>query len=178
MRVIAGSLKGRRLRTPAKDSLEVRPTSDMAREALFDLLQAWPKGAFLDLYGGTGAVAVEAWSRGYAPVTCVERSPGAAGLAAANAEGTGVVLLRRDVRQLKNEAFSDLAVLFADPPYADSPAAWELLKARAAAWLAPGGVLVWETAERDALPGDPGWELVDSRRYGAARFHFLRRAPR
>ena len=83
MRVIAGSLKGRRLQAPA--DLTVRPTADRAREALFSILQRWPPGPFLDLFAGSGAVALEALSRGYGPVACVERDPRALACIRANA---------------------------------------------------------------------------------------------
>jgi len=72
MRVVAGTLKGRRLVAPPPGDLRVRPTSDRAREALFSILQRWPQGPFLDLCAGTGAVGLEAHSRGYAPVVCLE----------------------------------------------------------------------------------------------------------
>ena len=61
MRIIAGTLKGRRLEGPAPGDLRIRPTSDRAREALFSILQTRPPGAFLDLFAGTGAVGLEAW---------------------------------------------------------------------------------------------------------------------
>ncbi len=97
MRVIAGTLRGRRLQSPG--DLSIRPTSDRAREALFSILQKWPMGPFLDLFGGTGAVAVEAWSRGYEPVHCLDKAPESLRLMAANARGTGVQVLRQDIRQ-------------------------------------------------------------------------------
>lgn len=75
--------------------------------------------------------------------------------------------------RLGAQAFRDLAVLFADPPYDAAAAAWEKVAAIAMDWLAPGGVVVWETDARTTLPGCPGWEEIEARRYGAACFHFL-----
>lgn len=173
MRVIAGSLKGRRLKTPPEGDRAIRPTSDMAREALFSILQRWPQGGFLDLFAGTGAVALEAWSRGYAPVSCLEKSPEALALIQTNMRDAGVRVLKADALKFKPEAFQDLAVIFADPPYEASLEAWNRLAPLCRGCLAPGGVLVWESSEREVLPAQPGWKLMDSRRYGAARFHFF-----
>ena len=171
MRIIAGSIKGRRLEGPAKGELDVRPTADRAREALFSILQAWPRGAFVDLFSGTGAMALEAYSRGYGPVTCVEAKPQSFLLK--NLQHGGVELLSKDVLKLKPEAFTGLAVVFSDPPYERSGELWEKLADQIRPWLAKGGVLVWETDERTQLAVKPGWGLVETRRYGTARFHFL-----
>lgn len=175
MRIIAGRLKGRRLQQPPPGDLAVRPTSDRAREALFSILEAWPKGAFADLYSGTGAVGLEAWSRGFGPVTCVERDPRASALAQANAAGTEVKVLRADARRLRVDAFTGLAVLFGDPPYAEAAAALAAVAPSLAAWMAPEGLVVWEAAAGAELADPPGWKRFDQRRYGAACFHFWRR---
>ena len=174
MRIIAGTLKGRRLQAPPEGDLGIRPTSDRAREALFSILQAWPKGAFLDLFAGTGAVAVEAWSRGYAPVICVERDAKAIAIAQQNARGTSVRVLRQDALRCQADAFQDLDLIFADPPYEVSLPCFERLAPTLRNWLAPGGLLVWETEWRVDLSCPDGFALVDSRQYGAARFHFFR----
>lgn len=171
MRIIAGSLKGRRLVAPPEGATAIRPTSDRAREALFSILEARGRGGFADLYAGTGAVALEAHSRGWAPVTCVEKLPAPCLLK--NLAGTGVALLRRPAERLGAEAFRDLAVVFADPPYDLAGRAWERLAPVAASWLGPGGLLVLETSSREVLPGRPGWTLEDRRDYGEARFHFF-----
>jgi len=171
--VIAGTLRGRRLVSPDPGDLRIRPTADRAREALFSILQRWPRGAFLELFGGTGAVAVEAWSRGYAPVTCVEQAPTAFPLLEANTRGTSISVLRKDVRRLAADQFADVAVLFADPPYEEAGALWQELAPRLRRWMAPEAVLVWETDAKTDLPTVPGWEEMDVRRYGAARFHFF-----
>lgn len=171
MRIIAGALKGRRLEGPAQGELEVRPTADRAREALFSILQAWPSGAFVDLFGGTGAVALEAFSRGYGPVVCVESKPRSFLLK--NLKSGNVRLLATDAAKLGADAFSEVAVLFSDPPYERSAEFWEKLAPRIRPWIAKGGILVWETDARTALALKPEWEPVDTRRYGTAQFHFF-----
>ncbi|BDU76630.1 RsmD family RNA methyltransferase [Mesoterricola sediminis] len=169
MRIIAGALKGRRLEAPPGTG-QVRPTADRAREALFSILQRWPLGGFADLYAGTGAVGLEALSRGYGPVTCVERDPAVLAFLKRNARGTDLEVAARDAGRLGPDAFRGLAVVFADPPYERALEAWAALAPVAAAWLAPGGVLVFEAAAGTVLPPHPGLEPVDVRRYGAAAF--------
>jgi 16S rRNA (guanine966-N2)-methyltransferase len=122
-------------------------------------------------------VALEAFSRGYGPVTCVEKDPGALGCLRANLRGTSVGLLAQDVRRLGPDRFRDLAVIFADPPYGESLEAWKALGPALAGWLAPAGVLVWEAPHPLELPEQPGLERLEGRRYGAAVFHFFRRSP-
>lgn len=172
MRIIAGTLKGRRLVAPPPEDLRVRPTSDRAREALFSILLRWPSGPFLDLCAGTGAVGVEAWSRGYAPVTCVEASEPGWSCLGRNGGGTGIQVLRSDLRRLAAEAFRGQAVIFLDPPYDQAGALWGRMAGRMRAWIAPEGVLVVETDRRTELELQAGWTLAETREYGAARFHF------
>ena len=171
MRVIAGTLKGRRLEGPAKHELDVRPTSDRAREALFSILQRWPDGAFVDLFGGTGAVALEAHSRGFGPVTCVEADPQA--FLFKNMKLGGVGLVRRNVEKLGPGAFRNVSVVFADPPYEKSAGLWTRVAPMLRPWLKEDGVLAWETDERAELVPLDAWRLVEARRYGTARFHFF-----
>lgn len=172
MRIIAGTLKGRRLVAPPPGDLRVRPTSDRAREALFSILQRWPRGAFLDLCAGTGAVGLEALSRGYGPVVCVEAAEPGWSCLCRNAEGTGLSTLRRDLLAAREEDFRGQAVVFLDPPYERAPRMWTDLAARLRAWIAPEGVLVVETDRKTTLEFQPGWQLAETREYGAARFHF------
>lgn len=172
MRVIAGSLKGRRLAAPPPEDLRVRPTADRAREALFSILQRWPAGPFLDLCAGTGAVGLEARSRGYDPVVAVESAEPGWSCLVRNAEGTGLRTLRADLRRLPADAFRGQAVIFLDPPYDQAQDLWRRLAGRLRGWVAPGGVLVVETDRRTELELQAGWEPAERREYGAARFHF------
>ena len=174
MRIIAGTLKGRRLQAPGPGDLGVRPTADRAREALFSILQRWPTGPFLDLCAGTGAVALEAWSRGYGPVTCVERDPRALACIQANAKGADLRILAKDALKLPGDSFTAQAVIFADPPYESSLALWQALAPRIRSWLDPMGILVWEAGRDTLLPLVPGLEELEARRYGAAVFHIIR----
>lgn len=172
MRIVAGTLKGRRLSPPAPGDLRVRPTADRAREALFSILQRWPSGPFLDLCAGTGAVGIEAHSRGYAPVACVESGdPGWACLQR-NLAGLPVQAIRADVRRLGPESFKGQAVIFLDPPYDLSGALWTRQGRSLRHWMASDGVLVFETDRQTTLELQPEWILAETREYGAARFHF------
>lgn len=171
MRVIAGTLKGRRLAAPPPGDLRVRPTSDRAREALFSILLRWPSGPFLDLCAGTGAVGLEAHSRGYSPVTCLEAFEPAWTCLSRNVQGTQVQSLRQDLRSLGPKSFANQAVVFLDPPYDQAEAIWVRMAPLLRAWLARDGVLVFETARGTSLELQPGWELAETREYGSARFH-------
>jgi 16S rRNA (guanine966-N2)-methyltransferase len=150
----------------------VRPTADRAREALFSILQRWPPGPFLDLCAGTGAVGVEAHSRGYAPVVCVEAEEPGWTCLRRNLAGLPVRALRADLRRLAPEAFSGQAVIFLDPPYELAASFWTLQAKILKSWLAPDGVLVFETGRTTTLELQPEWILAETREYGAARFHF------
>lgn len=172
MRIIAGTLKGRRLAAPPPGDLRVRPTADRAREALFSILQRWPQGPFLDLCAGTGAVGLEALSRGYGPVCCVESAEPGWSCLRRNAGGTSLGLVRQGVEALPEDAYGPQAVIFLDPPYEQAGRLWGLLAARLRRWVAPSGVLVVETDRRTTLEIQVGWELAETREYGAARFHF------
>ncbi|HEY7501515.1 MAG TPA: 16S rRNA (guanine(966)-N(2))-methyltransferase RsmD [Vicinamibacterales bacterium] len=154
MRIIAGTLKGRRLKAP--DWPGLRPTSDKLRETLFNVLgQRLDGQTVLDAYAGTGAVGLEALSRGAAHVTFVEREPRAAALIEANLARCGVteryaiirVEFARAALQLAGTGFD---LIFLDPPYGAS----ELNRALegAAALARPDTTVVIEHAKRDAPP--------------------------
>jgi 16S rRNA (guanine966-N2)-methyltransferase len=163
MRVIAGTLKGRRLDAP--DWPGLRPTSDKLRETLFNVLAPRVRGArVLDGYAGTGAVGIEALSRGAAHVTFVERDPRAARLVEANLRRCQVtdryVIIRAGFEQaatrLGGAAFD---LVFLDPPYGADTLAAAL--AAAAGLVTPEGLLVVEHAKRDEAPArHGGFELT------------------
>jgi 16S rRNA (guanine(966)-N(2))-methyltransferase RsmD len=156
MRIIAGTLKGRRLQTPRWEGL--RPTSDKLRETLFNVLAARVAGArVLDGYAGTGAVGIEALSRGAAHVTFVERDPRAAALVAENLARCGVsdgyAIIRESVEgALKSLRAGDFELMFLDPPYDADPRRLDAVLARAGDRLADAGVLVLEHARRQPTP--------------------------
>jgi 16S rRNA (guanine966-N2)-methyltransferase len=172
MRVVAGTLKGRRLAAPPAGDLRVRPTADRAREALFSILQRWPRGPFLDLCAGTGAVGIEAHSRGYAPVVCVESAEPGWSCLQRNLAGLPIQSLRRDLKRLPAGAVRAQAVIFLDPPYEIAAALWAGQSGQLRSWLSPEGVLVFETNRNTTLELQPGWFLAERREYGAACFHF------
>ena len=158
MRIIAGTLKGRRLRTPAWDGL--RPTSDRLRETLFNILADRIAGAsVLDGYAGTGAVGIEALSRGASGVVFVERDRRAAALIGENLRHCGVSdgydIIRADIGRVNRpDGSPPFDVIVLDPPYAET----DLLACVTctAPWLAAGGVLVLEHARRRASPPSAG----------------------
>jgi 16S rRNA (guanine966-N2)-methyltransferase len=167
-RIIAGSARGRRLVAPK--GLETRPTSDKVRGAVMNLLgQFFDGGEVLDLYAGTGALALEALSRGLARAVCVEAAPAAAEAIRRNAEACGFAE-RVEVRRGRVEDVvprlprGRFALAFVDPPYREGPeAALALLDAV----LAPGARAVAEHDARRPPPDRIGaLAVADRRAYG------------
>ena len=172
MRVIAGSHRGRRLSGPRGISL--RPTSDKVREALFSILGARIPGCrFLDLYAGTGAVGIEALSRGARAVTFVESDPGAAQLMRKNLTACGM-LDRGELRVGSTETFlrqpgswnGSYDVVFADPPYADQEAVELVLGAWGLGLLTPEAVMAIEQDARTQPPAMDRARLIRRYEYG------------
>jgi 16S rRNA (guanine966-N2)-methyltransferase len=175
MRVVAGKWGGRTIRAPR--GLSVRPTTDRVREAVFAMLGESVKGSVvLDLFAGTGAMAIEALSRGAAGAVLVESSPAALGALRANLaslEAEGAVCLPLDYREAvrrlsaKGRTFD---LVFLDPPYGKGLVGHSAGLLSRAGILAPGAVVVAERASRDpaeALPA--GWHARAERRYGDTR---------
>jgi 16S rRNA (guanine966-N2)-methyltransferase len=161
VRIIAGSLKGRTLESPAWPGL--RPTSDKLRETLFNIVAPRIAGArVLDAYAGTGAVGIEALSRGAAHVTFVESDRRAQALIARNlahcAIENGYVIIRRAVVHaldtLRREPPFDL--VFLDPPYDELAVSGVASLEAVGPNLAPGGLAVVEHARREAPPTGAG----------------------
>ena len=174
MRIISGIIKGRLLKGPTSENTATRPTSDRAREALFSILQNYPKGPFLDLFAGTGAIAIEAWSRGYSPVTCIESSTVAISCIKINIKNTEVKLFAKDIKNLSNNAFINQAVIFSDPPYEFSTKYWITMAPLIKNWLLPrSSVLVWETDRFTNLQDIDGLKKIETRHYGNNKFHFF-----
>lgn len=187
MRITGGELRGRILKVPAAG--HVRPTQDAVREALFSILMAEVPGSrFLDLYAGSGAVGIEAWSRGAAEVTWVESHPGVARVLSANVEtlcGAAGTIVREDalrwIARARPEA-KPFGVVFADPPYGDEThedPIEALMTALAASPLAAEGtVFVAEQRAGLPMPKAPGWARIKDRRYGHTRLAIFVRNPR
>jgi 16S rRNA (guanine966-N2)-methyltransferase len=177
VRIVAGSHKGSRIAAPK--GTHTRPTSDRAREAVFNLIGPVDDAAVLDLFAGSGAMGLEALSRGAARCVFVESDRAACRVIRENLDRlrlTGALVLCKDAFQALREekaAGRTYELVLADPPYG----LWEGLEERlgeaVAPVLAPDGLLVVETSARvePALPLD----LVTSRRYGSARITLFSR---
>jgi len=177
-RVIAGEAGGRRLVVPAGGG--VRPTADRVKESVFSALGARLESArVLDLYAGTGALAVEALSRGAAVAVLIERNREARAAIAANLEATGMTDRARvvggDVATVLSgppDAAGPFDLILVDPPYelADEPLA-QVLEGLRAGWLAPGATVVIERPAGATRP--PGWVSTWERCYGDTLVWFL-----
>ena len=176
MRIIGGRARGLKLaEVGAGDpAAHLRPTSDRVREAIFNLLVNGGYGnplhgaRVLDLFAGTGALGLEALSRGATHTTFVENGKIALALLTRNialmraeAETT---LLRRDVRTLGANPGLTFDIVFLDPPYGKSMGEAALDAAHAGNWLAPQALIVWEEGSAPTLP--EGFTLEDQRKYG------------
>lgn len=184
-RIIGGRAGGRRLTTPRGEA--TRPTSDRVREALFSAVESWCgtlQGLrFLDLYAGSGAVGLEAWSRGAEAVTLVEHDRRTAALVRSNATSLG--FREADVRTgavralLATPPQAPYDVVFSDPPYplADERVLLDLEALVAHGWLAPGALVVVERGSRGPdLVWPEGLEEHRSRRYGETTLWYGRAA--
>jgi 16S rRNA (guanine966-N2)-methyltransferase len=172
VRIIAGSCKGARIFAPK--GLDTRPTADRVREAAFNLLGpgAAEDASVLDLFAGSGAMGLEALSRGAATAVFVESNRDACRTIGANLEKLrlkGSVLCQDAVRLVSGEQRRyDLVLL--DPPYGFDPSR---LVPHLSRLLRDDGLLVWETSGREPPPEVPGLVQRTSRRYGSARLTLL-----
>jgi 16S rRNA (guanine(966)-N(2))-methyltransferase RsmD len=173
LRIVGGEARGRTLRAVPGSS--TRPTADRVRQSLFDLLGQRMDGlAVLDLYAGTGALALEALSRGAASAVLVENDARACGVIFANVaalkyEGKARVLrgeLPAALAQLRGQRFD---LIFSDPPYAERASQATLDALSTNDLLAPGARLVLEMDRRELTPVTAGLALRDERRYGDTR---------
>ncbi len=181
MRVIAGTSRGRRLVT--FKGRDVRPTPDRVREALFSILQS-RLGDFsdikvLDLFSGSGALAIEALSRGAATACLVENAPASAKIIRENLERCQLTeranLNNRDaflaLRDFPPESFD---LIFLDPPYGRNLAESAILEISRQGVLRSDGTLCVETGADEILPEKIGrLKIFDRRRYGSVMIHFL-----
>ena len=186
MRIVAGKHRGLTLAAP-KDS-RVRPTSDRVREAIFNVLAHNDFGIgfgldgarVLDLFAGTGALGLEALSRGVRYVLFVDDHPESRGLIRTNveaAQATGASKIwRRDATALgpmPPNAGGPFDLVFLDPPYRRDLVAQALVSARDGAWLSPACVIVAEMAADEVLAVPEGLEVHDQRAYGETRVAIL-----
>ncbi len=190
MRIVAGRLKGRTLLGPRGDG--IRPTSDRLRETIFNILShglgkhgiADPvtDARVLDLFAGTGALAMEALSRGAAYAVMVDDGPEARGLQRGNVEAMGLGgitrILRREATKLGPVSpFEPFTLVFCDPPYGRGLGEEALISALGGGWLAPGAVVVLEERAGLAIALPQPLELLDQRVVGEGQI-LIGRLPR
>jgi len=183
MRIVAGKFKGRNLHTPS--GLNTRPTSQRAREALFNVLQHGIEGfeledaRVLDLFAGSGALGIEAISRGAAYCIFVDEALPARAALRQNIDAFGLGgqtrIFRRDATKLapagKVGAFD---IIFADPPYDKHMGEAALTSILKGGWLKPDGIFVLEERKTAEIDVPEGVEVLDQRTYGEAQVLILR----
>lgn len=183
MRIVAGKFRGRPIATPADDAL--RPTSDRVREAVFNILAHGVEGFeiegahVLDLFAGTGALGLEAMSRGAAYCLFVEQDADARGLIRQSIEAFGLTgvtrIFRRDATSLgpagRGDAFD---LVLCDPPYGKGLGEKALAAAAVGGWLVPGALAVLEEREGVAIDLPPGFAEFDRRDWGNTQVLFAR----
>jgi 16S rRNA (guanine966-N2)-methyltransferase len=188
MRIVAGAYRGRALVAPQGQA--TRPTSDRARQAVFNVLEhaAWSDGLHdrrvIDLFAGSGALGLEALSRGSAFCLFVETDAAARGAIRDNVEALGKGELfgrtrihRRDATDLGPKPAGDgepFDLAFLDPPYGQGLGERALAQLADGGWLADGALAVLERGADEADHVTPGFAPLDARTYGAARVFFLR----
>lgn len=178
MRIIGGKWRGRRIAAPPGS--DTRPTADRVRQALFDMLVHAPWGGHdlledahvLDVFAGTGALGLEALSRGAARATFMENAPAAlavlrANIAAAGAQSACHVL---PVDALRAGRGSAAGLVFLDPPYEQDLVRRAVAHLRASGWIAPGAVIVAETTPEESVTA----EALVERVHGAAKLTIWR----
>jgi 16S rRNA (guanine966-N2)-methyltransferase len=189
MRIVSGLYRGRALKAPTGDG--TRPTSDRAREALFNVLEhaPWAEGLtrrrVIDLFAGSGGLGLEALSRGAAFCLFVETDAAARGAIRDNIEGLDkggglfgrTRIHRRDATDLGPKPTGDgepFDLAFLDPPYGKGLGEAALAQLARGGWLAAGALAVFERGAGEADPIIPGFERLDARTWGAAKVFFLR----
>lgn len=182
MRVVGGRLRGRTIASPASQA--IRPTQDRLRESLFNILMhAYGNpvdGArVLDLFAGTGALGIEAVSRGAAFVLFVDNGAEARALLRANVEALGLggvtKVYRRDATRLGPvHPMEPFALAFLDPPYGQGLAGQALASLRDGGWLTPDALVVVEESKAAGFTAPDGFEECERRAYDDTEFVFLR----
>mgnify|MGYP001355634484 CR=1 FL=1 len=183
MRIVGGTFRGRPLATPRSEA--IRPTSDRTREAVFNVIaHNWPErleGArVLDLFSGTGALGLEALSRGAAHCLFIEESAEGRGLIRTNVEAFGLQgrakIFRRDATRLGDVGtIAPFALVFADPPYGKGLAERALESALAGGWLKSGALAVVEEAAATPFQPPQGLSLLERRDWGDTSVTFCAR---
>lgn len=184
MRIVAGAYKGRRIEAP--EGRDLRPTSDRVREALFNILLHGMEielgdMAVLDVFAGTGAMGLEALSRGARRATFVDSSAAAIQSVRRNAGALGaareITVLKLDAANLAAPpmvAEAPCGLAFLDPPYGTGLAVPALDGLLRRGWIGPGSVCTVEVAAKEPFEAPRGFAVEDERKYGAARVIILR----
>lgn len=181
MRIVAGRFRGKAL-TPPKDQ-SIRPTSDRVRESVFNILVSrlgpdLGQAKVLDLFAGTGALGLEAASRGASLVVFIDNSVEGRGLIRGHVEAFGIggttKILKRDATGLGSvERFAPFDLIFLDPPYAKGLGELALKSALEGGWIAPGATIVWEEKKGVSVDVPDGLTIEDSRDYGDTTVRIL-----
>ena len=183
MRIIGGKFSGRTLATPSGRA--TRPTSERVREAMFNILAHGIQGfnmegaRVLDLFAGTGAMGLEAMSRGARHCMFVDESAEARGLIRSNADALGLIGLckiwRRDVSRLGDCApLAPFGLVFIDPPYGKGLGGKTIAALQIGGWLEPGAIVVLEEAAKAEIAVDSPFTEIDRRTYGDTQIVMLR----
>lgn len=181
MRIVGGRFRGRALQAPA--SRAIRPTADRLRETLFNILTHWQghdrvaEARVLDLFAGTGALGLEALSRGARFALFIDDGVEARALLRANVEALGVAgtsrIFRRDATKLGAVTLEPFDLAFLDPPYGRALGDRALAGLVAGGWLAPGALAVLEEAAGTAAVLPAGLTLVERRQAGDSQLLFI-----
>jgi 16S rRNA (guanine966-N2)-methyltransferase len=188
MRIVGGKHRGRRIEAPPGQN--VRPTSDRAREALFNILihghlsadgtSPLPGARVLDAFAGSGALGLEALSRGAGHALFIESDAKACAAIRANAkalaETANATVIPGDATMPPPSPGAACAIVFLDPPYGRDLAAPALAALAARRWITAGAICIVELAIDDGITLPPNFTLLDDRHYGKARLIILRHA--
>jgi len=183
MRIVGGNLRGRALATPR--SGDVRPTSDRVRESVFNILEHsiadlnLNEARVIDVFAGTGALGVEALSRGARFCLFIEQAPDARALIRTNIETFGLTgvskIFRRDATNLgPSGTMAPFDLAFLDPPYGKALGEAGLSALRDGSWLAPGASVVLEEHAKSTIGSVNGYETIDTRSYGDTQVQIYR----
>jgi 16S rRNA (guanine966-N2)-methyltransferase len=182
VRIVGGRLRGRALAAPKSQA--IRPTADRLRESLFNILihaydDPLDGARVLDLFAGTGALGIEALSRGAAFALFVDDGVEARALLRGNVETLGLggtsKVYRRDATRLgPAHPMEPFSLVFADPPYGKGLAEKALASARDGGWLSPGALAIIEEATATSFTAPPGFAELERRAYDDTEFVFLR----
>ena len=189
MRIVSGRFKGRNLKAPGDTAL--RPTSDKVRQAIFNILEhagfaagfSLEGARVVDLFAGTGALGLEALSRGAKYCLFIEDAAESRAIIRENVEALGLTgaskIWRRDATNLGAlDTLAPFDLAFLDPPYRRGLIAPALKVLASGGWLNPNALVIAEAAEDETMPVVDGYELLDDRVYGDTRIAFMRAVVR